>query len=302
MRPFTIDDVVFAAQAGCVLEASVDKPGNVGPSHDFTDTKYEDFLLSGIAMGSVMRRAVELGMLYKPGKSGLGRLIRSAVEESARRHRGRNTNLGMTLLMTPLSASAGIAIGSGDFSRKALRSGVSTIINGSTPEDTVELYAAISSSNAEVGKSRSFDVNDPRSQQKILEEEMNLQDIFEVSKWDSVARELVTEMEVTFTIGLPALERGFERTGSFRSSVLRCFMEILARVPDTLIERKNNHETAIEVSNEARAILEKGLKTRDISAFDAKLCCEGNRYNPGTTADLTASSIMLAGLEGFFLG
>ena len=130
---------------------------------------------------------------------------------------------------------------------------------------------------------------------------MNLQDIFNVSKWDSVARELVTEMEVTFTIGLPALEEEFEKTGSFRSSVMRCFMEILARVPDTLIERKNNRETAIEVSNEARAILEKGLKTKDISAFDAKLRCEGNRYNPGTTADLTASSIMAAGLEGLFI-
>ncbi|MFV2041598.1 MAG: triphosphoribosyl-dephospho-CoA synthase, partial [Candidatus Hydrothermarchaeales archaeon] len=112
---------------------------------------------------------------------------------------------------------------------------------------------------------------------------------------------LVTEMEVTFTIGLPALEEEFERTGSFRGSLLRCFMEILAQVPDTLIERKNNRETAIEVSNEARAILEKGLKAKDISAFDAKLRCEGNRYNPGTTADLTASSIMAAGLEGLFI-
>ena len=300
MRAFTIDDVVFAAQSGCVLEASVDKPGNVGPSHDFSDTCYEDFLLSGLAIGRAVRRAVEFGMLYKTGESGIGALIHAAVEDSAKQHLGKNTNLGMAILMIPLSASAGVAIGSGDFTRSAIRKGVSKVTTGSTPEDTIELYHAITGSQAEVGSSRRFDVNDQKSRQKVLENGMNLHDIFKVSKWDSIAKELISEMEVTYTIGLPALEKEFEKTGSVRSSILQCFMEILATVPDTLIERKCRRETAIEVSNEARSILEKGMRAKDIAAFDAKLRCEGNKYNPGTTADLTASSIMAASLEGLF--
>jgi triphosphoribosyl-dephospho-CoA synthase len=301
MRPFTNADVVFSAQAGCVLEASVDKPGNVGPGHDFEDTRFTDFLLSGIAIGDAVRRAVEFGMLYKTGEEGIGALIRAAVEDSTRRHRGKNTNLGMAMLAIPLSASAGICIDKSRFSLGELRKGVSKIINGSTPEDTVELYNAITSSNAEVGRSDRFDVTDPKSTQKVLEKGLNLSDIFEISKWDSVSKELVSEMEITFTIGCPTIKDEFEKNPDIKVSILRCFFEVLSKVPDTLIARKNTRDIAIEVSNEARAVLEKGLNPKDIAAFDSKLRSHGNKYNPGTTADLTASSIMVAFLDGVFL-
>jgi triphosphoribosyl-dephospho-CoA synthase len=301
MRPFTIDDVVFSAQAGCVLEASVDKPGNVGPRHDFEDTRFTDFLLSGIAIGDAVRTAAEFGMLFKSGGMGIGTLIRAAVEDSARRHRGKNTNLGMAMLMIPLSASAGICIDTGSFSLDDLRKGVSKIIKGSTPEDTVELYNAITSSNAEVGRSDRFDVTDPKSMQTVLEKELNLHNIFEISKWDSVSNELVSEMEITFTIGYPTIKEEYNKNPDIKASILGCFFEVLSKVPDTLIARKNTRDIAIEVSNEARAVLEKGLNPKDIAAFDSKLRSHGNKYNPGTTADLTASSIMVALLDGVYL-
>ncbi len=301
MRPFTIDDVVFAAQAGCVLEASVDKPGNVGPSHDFEDTRFTDFLISGIAIGDAVRRAVEFGILYKTGGEGIGELIHKAVEDSARRHGGKNTNLGMAMLMIPLSASAGICVNAGTFSLGNLRKGISKIINSSTPKDTIELYDAITSSNAEVGRSDRFDVSDPKSKQKVLEKGLNLSDIFEISKWDSISRELVSEMKITFEVGYPTIKDEFGKNPDINASILRCFFEILSRVPDTLIARKNTPDIALEVSNEARIVLENGLNPKDIAALDSKLRCEGNKYNPGTTADLTASSIMVAFLNGVFL-
>jgi triphosphoribosyl-dephospho-CoA synthase len=298
MRPFTIDDVIYSAQAACVLEASVDKPGNVGPSHDFKDTWYEDFLISGIAIGPAIKRAVEFGMLFKIGERGIGSIIRTAIEDANKRHRGRNTNLGIAMLLIPLSASCGISIKKGSYSIKDLREGVASVIEGSTPLDTIDLYDAIQISNAEVGRSKRFDVRDPKSRKKVVENCLNLQDIFKMSSWDSVARELVTKMEVSFNIGYPAIKEEFEETEDVRASILKCFFEILARVPDTLIERKNNREVAVEVSNEARAILEKGLPPKKVSSFDQKLRSAGNKYNPGTTADLTASSTMIANLAG----
>ena len=36
-----------------MLECSVDKPGNVGPSHDFDDTSYGDYILSSLMLGEV---------------------------------------------------------------------------------------------------------------------------------------------------------------------------------------------------------------------------------------------------------
>jgi triphosphoribosyl-dephospho-CoA synthase len=298
MRPFTIEDVVFSAQAACVLEASVDKPGNVGPAHDFEDTGYIDFLISGIAIGPSVKKAVELGMLVKEETSGVGGLIRKAIEDTQRLHSGKNTNLGMAMLIIPLATSCGICIKNNTYEINSLRRGVAAVIKGSTPEDTIELYDAILLSNAEVGRSSKFDVKDPKSKDRVLEKNLNLKDIFKVSKWDTIARELVSEMEVSFTIGYPVLKGEMEKTKDLETSILRCFFEILARVPDTLIERKNSKEVAVEVSNEARTILESGLKPRDVSSFDSKLRVEGNRYNPGTTADLTTSSIMIALLDG----
>jgi triphosphoribosyl-dephospho-CoA synthase len=298
MRPFTIDDVVFSAQASCVLEASVDKPGNVGPSHDFEDTRYLDFLMSGIAIGSSVKKAAELGMLAEEDTSGVGALIRTAVEDAQKLHSGKNTNLGLAMLIIPLAASCGICIKNNAYEINNLRRGVASVIEGSKPKDTIDLYDAILLSDAEVGRSSRFDVKDPKSKERVLEKGLNLYDILKMSKWDNIARELVSKMEVSFTIGFPSLKDELEKTKDLKGSILRCFFEILASVPDTLIERKNSKEVAIEVSNEARAIIENGLDPGEISSFDSKLRVVGNRYNPGTTADLTASSIMVTLLDG----
>jgi triphosphoribosyl-dephospho-CoA synthase len=298
MRRFSIDDVVFSAQAACVLEASIDKPGNVGPSHDFDDTRFEDFIISGISMGNAVKRAVEFGILYENGQKGVGGLICTAVDDAARRHRGKNTILGIAMLLIPLSASCGICIKNNNFSLSAIRKGVGKVIVGSTPEDTIDLYQAIQISDAEVGKSDRFDVKDPMSKKRVLRKGLNLQDIFRLSKWDTIARELTSELEITFMIGHPSLKSEFKRTKDLKKSILKCFFEILSKVPDTLIERKNSKETAIEVSNEARAILENGLTPKDLACFNEKLRCDGNKYNPGTTADLTAASIMVSILDG----
>src|SRR6476619_6256717 len=84
----------MCAQAACILEATARKPGNVHRYADFVDTTYLDFLLSAAAIGPVMDRA-----LGRP----LGETVLEAVR-ATRRVTGRNTNLGIILLLAPLAS------------------------------------------------------------------------------------------------------------------------------------------------------------------------------------------------------
>ena len=87
-------------------------------------------------------------------------------------------------------------------------------------------------------------------------------------------------------------------------AVVHTFLKILAERPDTFITRKVGKEKAVEVSQEAKVILELGgLETakgkQTLSAFDRKLRIKGNSTNPGTTADLTAAALALCTLNGY---
>ena len=52
------------------------------------------------------------------------------------------------------------------------------------------------------------------------------------------------------------------------------------------------------VSKKAKVIIDSGLKKHDIEKFDRELRKEDNMLNPGTTADLVTSSLMVALLRG----
>ena len=93
-------------------------------------------------------------------------------------------------------------------------------------------------------------------------------------------------------------------TKPLNTAVVHTFLKILAEHPDTFIARKVGKEKAIEVSLEAKAILELGgLETakgkQSLAAFDRKLRVKGNSTNPGTTADLTAAALALCTLNGY---
>lgn len=69
---------------------------------------FEDFLISGIAIGNTMEKAARQGLKYQDQlhKIHLGKLIKEAVLETFRWVEN-NTNLGIIMLLTPLSAAAG---------------------------------------------------------------------------------------------------------------------------------------------------------------------------------------------------
>ncbi|MEM1579355.1 MAG: triphosphoribosyl-dephospho-CoA synthase, partial [Archaeoglobaceae archaeon] len=79
-------------------------------------------------------------------------------------------------------------------------------------------------------------------------------------------------------------------------AIVFLYHKMLASYPDTLIIAKAGREFAIELMNLAKKALEsKNFEEfRKLDEFLLK-----NKLNPGTIADLTASSIYLALLEGW---
>jgi len=287
--------VVEAAQLACILEASIPKPGNVSRYQDFADTKYEHFLASGIAIGDAVSRAFDFGKSIenkKEKKPMLGKLILQAVKDSKALHRGKNTNLGIAMLIIPLSAALGMSSNKIK-NLNMLGTKIDMLIKNSIPQDTIYLYKAVKMSGAEVGRSKKFDVNAPNIEKRVIEKNMNLYKVFRIATWDAIARELAAGMQLTFNLTYPALFAEYKKTNDISRAVLKAFFVLLSKVPDTLIERKKGKKAAEEVSKKAEKILKNGLKEDEVRKFDAVLRKEGNALNPGTTADLICAALML---------
>ncbi|MFQ6105771.1 MAG: triphosphoribosyl-dephospho-CoA synthase, partial [Candidatus Hydrothermarchaeaceae archaeon] len=143
-----------------------------------------------------------------------------------------------------------------------------------------------------------LDVRNRDSERIIEAKKMNLYDIMKLTKGDSIAMELTNKMKVSFEIGYPAIVDAYRETKDISKAILQGFMNILSMVPDSLIARKRGRRTADKVSEEARSILETGFDRERLASFDKKLRDKNNALNPGATADLTASSLMIAVLNG----
>src|SRR5688572_26927728 len=135
-RARTAADIAAAAQLACLLEASAPKPGNVSPGRHFADTRYEDFLASAAAIGEPLRGA---------GTRPVGATIRLAIDATARWTRS-NTNLGIVLLLTPLTSAAlrrSAAEGPTETGpHDGLRDDLRRVLEATTVEDARDVYAA----------------------------------------------------------------------------------------------------------------------------------------------------------------
>jgi len=322
--------VMLCAQLAAALEVSGwPKPGNVHRTKDFRETRFEHFLAGAVAMGPTMREAAVRGVKIGKGELdasalGLGKLIRRAVHDIKLWHKGGNTHLGTCMLFTPLAAAAGRSVvDNRQIELTNLRRNVASAMESTTPQDATDVYEAILmvSSESELGRYEAEgapDLYDPESRRKLLEGDISLFDAMKTaSGWDSIAKELVTGMRISFELGYPTLTKVFQETGDINVATVHTFLTILSKVPDTFIARKIGHEKSSNVrravesgrrevrwlSEEAASILEKGgLTTEEGSeaawALDRRLQEGGGDLNPGTTADLTSASLMIGLLQG----
>ena len=255
----TVRAVADAAQLACVLEVSAEKPGNITPSHDFEDTTYEDMLRCAIAIGPEL--VVERSV---------GETVLAVVETSPA---AANTNLGIALLLAPL-AKAALA---GGLLRERLREVLRDL------GDARAAFAAIRLAGA-------GGLDEPVEHDVREEPAIGLREAMAAAAGrDSIASEYVTDFALTFEVGLPALR------DLTRDAIVELHLRLLAHTPDTLIARKAGADAAERVSEGAREVL---AGRRTLESFDASLRKQGNRLNPGTTADLVTATVFVALVEG----
>ena len=108
------------------------------------------------------------------------------------------------------------------------------------------------------------------------------------------------DMPAVFEIGYPKYHE-LRQSKSQNDACVLTFLTILSHVPDTLISRKYGSDEAMKISLMTRDLLnikdEPDFKDR-LKEFDDYLF--KNKYNPGTTADLTAASIFVSYLKSNF--
>jgi triphosphoribosyl-dephospho-CoA synthase len=264
------------AQVACIWEATARKPGNVHRFRDFSDTSYVDFLVSAAAMAPALDQARD-------------RRVGGTVLESVRATRSMvatNTNLGIALLLAPLAAVP---------EHRDLRSGVVDVLEKLDVEDARLVYEAIRlASPAGLGQVAEQDL----SQQPTvgLRQAMAL-----AADRDLVACQYVNGFHEVLFDGVQALERGL--SSSLEQAIVLCYLELMAKYPDSLIARKRGLAEAEESARRARRVLNLGWQhvgasETAIADLDCWLRAEGNSRNPGTTADLVAASLFAVLREG----
>ncbi len=263
-------------QLACLLEVSAAKPGNITPTHDFADTTYADMVRSALALGPVFAGPRAL-------QRSVGELIADGVEATGEVARA-NTNLGIVLLFAPLVRAA-VTRGA----EETLRAAVQRTLEQLDVDDGAAAFAAIARANpGGLGVAPEHDVRTPA--RVSLREAMAA-----AAHRDSIASEYATGFAIVFDIGMPLLDDALRTRPSTLDAIVSIHLGLLASHPDTLIARKAGHAEAQAVSAAARSVRDGATS---MAEFDASLRRDGNRLNPGTTADLVAATLLAALLSG----
>lgn len=264
-------DLGLVTTTACVWEACARKVGNVHRHRDFTSTSLTDFLISAAAIGPAFA-----------GDETVGQTVLRAVA-ATRGAVGQNTNLGIVLALAPLArCRAGVS----------LRDDLGRVLAELTVADAAAVYEAIRvASPGGLGSADEQDVNDVPT--------VNLLDAMKLAAGrDRIANLYATNFADVFDIGLPAF-RGALSHGSVERAVVETHLRLLAAGPDSLIARKCGDVVAADATRRAADVLTAGgLETAEGRAkgreLDGYLRSDGNRLNPGTTADLVAAVLFVA--------
>ncbi len=263
-------DAAQAAHTACVWEVQARKVGNVHPGAGFADLNYLDFVRSA---GALMQALTECRGAV------IGETILRAVQ-LRREVTPSNTNLGIILLLVPLAKSQD-------------RAGLIELLTRLTVADARAGYEAIRLASAG-GLGDSAEQSVSKEPTVTLLEAMRL-----AADRDLIAKQYATGFADIFDFGVPRLLLGFERFGTIEAAILDCQLHWLAEFPDSLIARKCGMSMAHNVQTRARDVLaDNGLSSPRgrVSGvrFDADLRSDGNRLNPGTTADLVTACLFIA--------
>lgn len=292
-----------AFRLACAWDVAVRKPGNVSrhsPGHGMTAQHFLD------------SAAVAAAALAEPGAL-VGRRIEAAMAATWARV-GCNTNLGILLLAAPLAAAAErLTKAPRDVDGKGqdLTPLLSQVLAELDREDAAAAFRAIAQANpGGLGRAEAQDVREPPS--VTLREAMAL-----AAQRDRIARQYRDGFTELFDVGLAALgpagraaiaspEGGPDHpTAAQTAAVQRVYLAWLASAPDSHLVRKQGAAVAQVVLDTARPWAQRAAAGDPaqavdgdpaFAAWDETLKTRG--WNPGTSADLTVATLLLALLSG----
>ena len=319
-RARSVEDIALCGTLASLLEvAGWPKPGNVHRTSSL-EPRFERFLCGAVLLYDPLLQAANAG--YKAGVSGrvsgwgLSRLLTEVYNRGLSWHREGNTNLGTAMLLLPLSAGAGLLLGSmGVVNLKRLRAAATSMLQATTVEDAVEFYRLLRRVGKKwLGRVSGVgvpDVFDARAYAKIRRLNYTFLNVMRASSdWDAVAYELANSMPLTFEVAYPTLLRYHRESGNINVATVNTFLTILAQKADTFIIRKlkaagaeDAEERAKKISEMAKSALDLGgVATKEgreaLFKMDEELKRGEGLLNPGSTADIVAAGLMLLLLAG----
>ena len=264
----------------CEVELQAFKPGNVSIYSAAHDMTVEDFRLSAAVSAAPISRA----------DYSLGEKIYYAVK-ATRAAVACNTNLGIILLCAPLLQAA--------MQRKAdesLRAALAAVLEATTVADADWVFRAITlAAPGGLGDAAQQDVKQQAA--VTLKQAMAL-----AAERDRIAMQFITCFKDVFDFAILHYNSTFVWSGDCGWAALTVFCEMLARFPDSHIERKYGKQYTEWIAAEM-VLLSKALKTAvspeevlpKLYALDSTL--KAKKINPGTTADITVAAVLVASLE-----
>jgi triphosphoribosyl-dephospho-CoA synthase len=265
------------ATLACVLEATAPKVGNVHRGADFDDLTFHDFAVSAVAIGPVFEAAAG---------NGIGCVVLEAIK-ATRRVVTTNTNLGIALLFAPLAV-----VPRGE---RLTTAKVGEVLKNLTAKDSRDVYEAIQLAKpGGMGQAEAMDVAGEAPADLLAA-------MRAAAGRDLVAQQYVDNFQLVLDKTLPEIVAGCGRGWSLTDSIVRTHVLLIAQHGDSLIQRKSGPEIAGRASTIAKQVLSAGQPGDEdyyaaLSDFDFWLRSDGNRRNPGTTADLIAAALF-AGLR-----
>ncbi|MGH8558664.1 MAG: triphosphoribosyl-dephospho-CoA synthase [Methylococcales bacterium] len=263
----------------CECEINAFKPGNVSVYSDGHGMRVDDFRISAEVSADAL---VDKNLT-------LGRKIYTALEKTAAGV-GCNTNLGIVLLCAPLMEAMQRDLQGG------LRNRLRCVLNTTTLDDSIWAYRGIRLARpAGLGESAQEDVKTRPA--------LALRDAMRIAAArDRIAYQYVSAYRDVFETAKNRYHTALGQWGDEIWAAVAVFVALLARIPDSHIERKYGKRFT-------------GMVTMRMASLDEKLSVSDNPeqlidhlrevdeqfknagINPGTTADLTVATLVAVRLE-----
>lgn len=264
-----------AALLACLLEASAPKVGNVHRGADFEDMTFYDFVISAAAIQPVFENSASLSV---------GSMVLQCIQRT-QNSVGTNTNLGIVLLLAPLAKC----------SPENATCDIERVLQQLSEQDRDDIYQAIQIAHpGGMGEVEQGDVRDKRGVNSL-----SLLDAMKLAQdRDSIAKQYACGFQDVFEFVQPTLWQSFQTFDSLPDAIVHAHLQVMAKIPDTLIGRKCGQETAEKSASLASQIVsqwEPGSVSyySAIEDLDFWLRSQSNQRNPGTSADLIAAGLFL---------